>query len=145
MQHRPVDGAPLFAHCNLFKWTLDVPTQLSLYRRRWEVVTPPGWSASSLSHGGPAPAILPAPAQLQDAERAAWQALRALRCAPWFGAYLQRRRVRHGEVHPDAFDSSKPPLYRGMLLSEHAGGFYLKQWAWEWSWWRGPVWHRVAS
>jgi alpha 1,2-mannosyltransferase len=147
LQHHPASGAPLFAHSNLFKWTLDVPTEFARYRRRWQVATPPGWDAAALAHGSPPLLPLPpAPPALLRAERQAWEALRALRCAPWFPAYLALRRARFGETHPDAATAGEPPpAYRGMLLSEHAGGSYEKQYAWAWSAWRGPFRERVAA
>jgi hypothetical protein len=156
LQHHPADGAPLFAHSNLFKWTLEVPTDFARYTRRWQFATPAGWDAATLAHGAPpmlgdaddtlmSPRALPAPAVLADGERRAWEALRVLRCAPFFGRYLRVRRARFGEIQPDGADAgAPPPRYKGMLLSEHAGGSYTKQYAWAWTW-RGPQQERVAA
>ncbi len=145
LQHHPRDGSPLFAHSNLFKWALDVPTEYARYRRRWQLATPPGWDAAALAHSAPPLPAAPAPAALAAAERRCWEALRALRCADWFPRYLAVRRARFGETHPDALDgAAPPPAYKGMLLSEHAGGTYVKQYAWAWTW-RGPRRERVAA
>jgi hypothetical protein len=148
LQHHPADGQLLFAHANMFKWTLEVPTEWPRYVRRWRAATPPGWDAASLAHGAPpllAREPLPPPPVLVAAERAAWEALRALRCAPWFDRTLALRRGRFGEVAPDAADAGAPKMsYRGMLLSEHAGGTYQKEYAWRWGW-TGPYLERVRS
>lgn len=148
LQHHPGDGELLFAHANMFKWTLEVPTEWRRYSRRWLAATPRGWDAASLAHGA-APLLargpLPPPPELVSAERAAWEALRALRCAPWFDRTLALRRRRFGEVAPDGADAGGTATsYRGMLLSEHAGGTYLKQFAWAWAW-TGPYLERVRA
>ena len=136
VQHHPVHGHPLFAHSNLFKWALDVPVNVSAYARRWRVMTPPLWSAAKMQHGAPPIPLVPASQVLVEAETAAWAALRLMRCSPWFDAWMRKRRARHGEIHPDAYDPAQGvPAYRGMLLAEHAGGWYHKGWEWSWRSW----------
>ena len=136
VQHHPVYGQPLFAHSNLFKWALDVPVNGSAYARRWRVMTPPLWSAAKMHHGAPPIPVVPASQVLVDAEAAAWRALRLMRCGPWFDAWMLKRRARHGEIHPDGYDPAQGvPAYRGMLLAEHAGGWYDKGWEWSWRSW----------
>lgn len=143
VQHHPVFGQPLFAHSNLFKWSLDVPTNVSHYSRRWRVMTPPLWSAASLHHHSPPIAVVPVSDLLFDAETAAWRALRGMRCSPWFEPWIAKRRARHGEIHPDAYDRARrAPTYTGMLLAEHADGWYDKQFVWSWRKW---AYERVAS
>ena len=102
-----------------------------------------GWEPLTLAHGGPPPPLRPAPPRLQAAEKAAWAALRALRCAPWFDAYAALRRARFGEVETTAHDPGRAPRYAaaGMLLSEHAGGVYMKQWSWSFR----LGWHRAGT
>lgn len=109
-------------------------------------MTAEGWEAASLRHGGPPPPLRAASPELRAAERAAWRALRALRCEPWFGEYAALRRARFGELQPTAFDLATPPAYvtKGMVLSEHAGGRYVKEWRWAWTW-LGPRKHRVGT
>ena len=130
LQHAPegVGGELLFVHNNYFKWTLaDIASDGSSEDeppRRWRVMTPPGWDAESAAQAeaaGARTAWLPAPAALRDTEAAAWRALRALRCAPWFDAYAAERRTRHGEVMPDRI-AGESAVFKGVVLSEHAGG-----------------------
>ena len=146
VQYGPESGEPLFAHSNLFKWSLgEAPTEEGEYQPRWQVATRPDWQPSSLRHGGPPPALRRAPAELRAAEKGAWGALRALRCGPWFDDWAALRRGRHGEVGPDGYDGGAgEPAYlaKGMVLSEHAGGWYEKEWEWSW---RRSRWERVGS
>ena len=152
LQHDPADGAPLFLHNNMHKWTLDVPPEWARYERRWVVATPEGWNATLA--GGEAGALEPVQRRLYDVlardrplaaarfrgeraasprgaqgfdvERVAWEALRALQCQPWLPAYAELRRRRFGEIEPAGF-SGKVPKYKGIALEEHMSGRYVKR------------------
>ncbi len=127
LQHAPEGsgGELLFVHSNYFKWTLaDIDGFGDEPPRRWRVMTPPGWdaeSAATAEAAGARTAWLPAPALLRDTEAAAWRAVRALRCAPWFDAFAAERRQRHGEVMADRI-AGETAVFKGVVLSEHAGG-----------------------
>ena len=145
LQHAPRDsgGGLLFVHSNYFKWDLeDVPLRLShagpdlAPPRRWRVMTPPGWDAESAAMAEaagertawrPAAPALRAAAGGADPEAGAWADLLALRCAPWFDAYVAERRTRHGELMPERLGGGQPRVFKGVVLSEHAGGRYTGQ------------------
>ena len=63
-----------------------MPGDWAAYRRRWEATTAPGWDAVA-ARGVPGP-LQPIGAMHEqlgfDVERRCWEALVALRCAPWF-------------------------------------------------------------
>ena len=127
VQYHPADGRLLLFHSNLNKWTLGAPTAWTAYGRRWAVLSPPGWRF--VDHPGEEPPLESFHTALNgvlgyDAERACWSILRALRCAPWFEAYVR--------AHADAAAAVErvfelPPRDRGydsFVLDDHVTGVF---------------------
>jgi hypothetical protein len=152
LQHAPGGGQLLFIHCNYFKWDLDVPSRATASPRRWLALTPAGWDAEEAAAaaeraGAPPPVLLPALPTfaadgLGDPEAAAWEDVRALRCAPWFEAYAHERRVRGGDLMSEHLEGGAPRSFPGLHLAEHAGGGYAPRTRWSW---RPLGWVREAA
>jgi hypothetical protein len=125
VQYHPGTGGMLLFHSNLNKWTLNVPTRWSAYRRRWSVIVPPGWRF--VRHHEEDPPLLPvvdATASLgYDAERACWEILMQLRCAPWFDGYIQGHSA-NGVDAERVFEYSPEERYNAFVLDEHMTGKY---------------------
>ncbi|KAJ9529574.1 hypothetical protein QJQ45_013920, partial [Haematococcus lacustris] len=101
----------LFLHSNLNKWGLDLPHAFEDYSRRWLLL-------AVHSQSQPLPFIDWAVTQLgYDVERYAYELVRALRCAPWFGEYY-RMRLRRGDAAMVPFNGPH----------ELVGGMHLVEW-----------------
>ena len=125
VQYHPATGAPLLFHSNLNKWRLNVPTRWAAYRRRWSVMVPPGWRfVRHHSEDPPLVRVVDATASLgYDVERACWEVLVALRCAPWFEAYIQQHATDAAEVER-VFEYSPEAHYNSFVLDDHMTGRY---------------------
>ncbi len=123
VQYHPATGALLLFHSNLNKWTLNVPTRWPAYRRRWSVIVPPGWRF--VKHHEEAPPLVPvteATAHLgYDVERACWEFLLQLRCAPWFETYIAGHSANAAEAE-HVFLYAPEDRYNAFVLDEHMTG-----------------------
>jgi len=129
LQHSPRDGQPLFLHANRVKpapHTVPLTRGEQAQARRWPLATAAGYDAERQAGAGGG--LRPAPAAVAVAERYAWADVATLYCAPWFAAYADERRLRHGELLTEPGAEVAPVV--GLVLWEHAGGRYreLRQW-----------------
>lgn len=127
VQYHPADGRLLLFHSNLNKWTLGSPTAWTAYSRRWAVLSAPGWRF--VDHAGEEPPLESFHTALNgvlgyDAERACWAVLRALRCAPWFEAYVRAHASAAADVERVyALPQPRRP-YNSFVLDDHVTGVY---------------------
>ncbi|KAG2501658.1 hypothetical protein HYH03_000162 [Edaphochlamys debaryana] len=85
VQHDP-DGAPLFFHTNYHKWDLALPASFDAWNRRWQTLQPGLRSVVDYLYTNDSSAVG------YDVERFVYDALRGMRCAPWFPAYSVTRK-----------------------------------------------------
>ncbi|KAG2436436.1 hypothetical protein HXX76_006739 [Chlamydomonas incerta] len=120
LQYDP-DGTPLFMHANYYKWKLELPQHFEAdWHRRWQVVQPGRRAVAEVLYGNSTSGAG------YDMERFVYDALAALRCAPWLPGYLAARQAL-GEVEGVDLDGFHPlPFYTNIR------DFY-------WRGWRGTI------
>eukprot|EP00198_Chlamydomonas_reinhardtii_P010664 XP_001700001.1 predicted protein [Chlamydomonas reinhardtii] len=120
LQHDP-DGEPLFLHANYYKWKLELPQHFEAdWHRRWQVVQPGRRAVAEVLYGNTTAGAG------YDLERFIYDAMSALRCAPWLPRYLAARQAL-GEVESVDLEGFHPlPFYTNIR------DFY-------WRGWRGTI------
>ncbi|KAG2454624.1 hypothetical protein HYH02_000465 [Chlamydomonas schloesseri] len=121
LQYDP-DGVPLFMHANYYKWKLELPQHFDAdWHRRWQVVQPGRRPVAEVLYGNATAA-----GAGYDMERFIYDALTALRCAPWLPRYLAARQAL-GETEGVDLQGFHPlPFYTNIR------DFY-------WRGWRGTI------